>query len=56
MMEPWGHDIFNFIESGTWLRLIILLALMICVVWVTFSNRTKKVGELKKPPGDEPSG
>jgi len=33
---------FNSIESGTWLRLAILLALMICVVWVTFRAEVKK--------------
>jgi hypothetical protein len=50
MLDPWGHEIFNSIESGTWLRLVILFALMICIAWVTFRT------ELKKPPGDEPSG
>jgi hypothetical protein len=50
MLEPSGHEIFNSIESGTWLRMVILLALMICIVWVTFRT------ELKKPRGDEPSG
>jgi hypothetical protein len=50
MLERWGHEIFTFIESDTWLRLVFLLALMICVLWVTF--RTEK----RKPPGDEPSG
>ncbi len=50
MLEQWGYDNFNFTDGGTWLRLVILLALMICAVWVTF--RTEK----KKPPGDEPSG
>jgi hypothetical protein len=44
MLESW------FADSGTWLRLVILLALMSCAVWVTF--RTEK----KKPPGVRPSG
>ena len=33
MLEPWAQDIFKSIESGTWLRLVTLLALMTCVVW-----------------------
>ena len=41
MLEWWGH-IFNWIESGTWLRLAILLALMICVVCITFRTELKK--------------
>jgi hypothetical protein len=40
MLEGWGYHTFNSVESGTWTRLAILLALMICVVWITF--RTKK--------------
>jgi hypothetical protein len=40
MLELWGYDNFNFADSGTWLRVVILLALMICAVWVTF--RTEK--------------
>jgi hypothetical protein len=45
MLAAWGHDIFKSIESGTWVRLILLALMMICVVWVTFRT------ELKKPPG-----
>jgi hypothetical protein len=33
MLEPWGDKIFNSNESGTWLHLVILHALMICIVW-----------------------
>jgi hypothetical protein len=43
MLERWGH-MFNSIESGTWLRLVILLALMICVVCITFRTELKKPG------------
>jgi hypothetical protein len=42
MLEPWAQDIFKSIESGTWLRLVIVLALMIGVVWVTFRTELKK--------------
>jgi hypothetical protein len=44
MLEPWGYEIFNSVDSGTLVRLAILLGLMICVVWGTFRT------ELKKPP------
>jgi len=50
MLEPWGYEIFNSVDSGTLVRLAILLGLLICVVWGTFR------AELKKPPGDEPGG
>jgi hypothetical protein len=42
MLEPWAQDIFKSIEGGTCLRLVILLALMICVVWVTFRTELTK--------------
>ena len=41
MLGPWAQDIFKSIESGTCLRLIILLALMICVVWITFRTERR---------------
>jgi hypothetical protein len=39
MLDAWGT--FNWVESATWVRVAILLALMICVVWVTFRTKSK---------------
>jgi len=50
MLEAWEYEMFNSIDSGTLVRLVILLGLIICVIWATFQT------ELKKSPADELSG
>jgi hypothetical protein len=42
MLEPWGYEIFNSVDSGTLVRLVTLLGLMTCVVWGAFRTELKK--------------
>jgi hypothetical protein len=42
MLEAWEYEMFNSIDSGTLVRLVILLGLMTCVLG-HISNRTEKV-------------